>query len=335
MAWAQNGDRKFSAYAVGFYNLENLFDTCHDEGKNDYEYLPTGTNRWNALKYEHKLRNMSKVLAEMGTDKLPGVGCALIGVSEVENARALDDLVAQEPLRARNFKYVHVEGPDRRGVDCAMLYNPALFTVIDYTLYPYVQALEKDSAYYTRGFLTVKGRMAGEDIGVIVCHWPSRASDGFYRESGARQVKVIKDRLLSENPAIKIFVMGDMNDDPTNKSMTKELSCKSEIRKTGDGDMYNPWYNILVKKGTGTLLYDGAWNLFDQIVMTPNLLDRKDKKDYSTLTFWQNQIFRRDYLIQLDGQYKGGPKRTHAGGVWLDGYSDHLPVVVYLLKEQK
>jgi hypothetical protein len=99
--------------------------------------------------------------------------------------------------------------------------------------------------------------------------------------------------------------------------------------------MYNPWYNILVKKGTGTLLYDGAWNLFDQIVMTPNLLDRKDKKDYSTLTFWQNQIFRRDYLIQLDGQYKGGPKRTHAGGVWLDGYSDHLPVVVYLLKEQK
>jgi len=335
MASAQNGDRKFSAYAVGFYNLENLFDTCHDEGKNDYEYLPTGTNRWNALKYEHKLRNMSKVLSEMGTDKLPGVGCALIGVSEVENARALDDLVAQEPLRARNFKYVHVEGPDRRGVDCAMLYNPALFTVIDYTLYPYVQELEKDSAYYTRGFLTVKGRMAGEDIGVIVCHWPSRASDGFYRESGARQVKVIKDRLLSENPAIKIFVMGDMNDDPTNKSMTKELSCKSEIRKTGDGDMYNPWYNILVKKGTGTLLYDGAWNLFDQIVMTPNLLDRKDKKDYSTLTFWQNQIFRRDYLIQLDGQYKGGPKRTHAGGVWLDGYSDHLPVVVYLLKEQK
>ena len=203
MASAQNGDRKFSAYAVGFYNLENLFDTCHDEGKNDYEYLPTGTNRWNALKYEHKLRNMSKVLSEMGTDKLPGVGCALIGVSEVENARALDDLVAQEPLRARNFKYVHVEGPDRRGVDCAMLYNPALFTVIDYTLYPYVQELEKDSAYYTRGFLTVKGRMAGEDIGVIVCHWPSRASDGFYRESGARQVKVIKDRLLSENPAIK------------------------------------------------------------------------------------------------------------------------------------
>ncbi|MCR4851971.1 MAG: endonuclease/exonuclease/phosphatase family protein [Prevotella sp.] len=335
MVSAQNSGRKYSAYAVGFYNLENLFDTCHDEGKNDYEYLPTGTYRWNARKYEHKLRNMSKVLSEMGTDKLPGVGCALIGVSEVENANALDDLVAQEPLRARNFKYVHIEGPDRRGVDCAMLYNPSLFTVDSVVLHQYVQELEQDSAYYTRGFLTVLGRMANEPVGVIVCHWPSRASEGFYRESGARQVKVIKDALLRDNPALKIFVMGDMNDDPTNKSMTKELSCKSEIKDTRDGDMYNPWYNVLVKKGTGTLVYDGSWNLFDQIVMTPNLLDRKQKKDYSTLTYWQNQVFRRDYLIQRDGQYKGGPKRTHAGGVWLDGYSDHLPVVVYLLKEQK
>ena len=129
--------------------------------------------------------------------------------------------------------------------------------------------------------------------------------------------------------------MGDLNDDPTNKSLTEGLSAKSEIKKTDDDDMYNPWYNYLVKQGTGTLMYNGAWNLFDQIVMTPNLLDRKQKKDYSTLTFWQSQIFRRDYLIQQDGKYKGGPLRTHAGGVWLDGYSDHLPVVVYLLKEQK
>lgn len=335
MASAQNSDRKFSAYAVGFYNLENLFDTCHDEGKNDFEYLPTGTNRWNARKYEHKLRNMSRVLAELGTDKLPGVGCAVIGVSEVENARALDDLVAQEPLRARNIKYVHIEGPDRRGVDCAMLYNPALFTLTDAVLHPYVQELEQDSAFYTRGFLTVNGKLAGEDISVIVCHWPSRASDGFYRESAARQVRVIKDNLMRENPNRKIFIMGDMNDDPSNKSMMKYLGCKSEIKKTDDDDMYNPWYNYLVKQGTGTLMYNGAWNLFDQIVMTPNLLDRKQKKDYSTLTFWQSQIFRRDYLIQQDGKYKGGPLRTHAGGVWLDGYSDHLPVVVYLLKEQK
>ena len=54
--------------------------------------------------------------------------------------------------------------------------------------------------------------------------------------------------------------------------------------------------------------------------------DQKGKKDYSTLKFWQAQIFRRDYLFQQDGRYKGNPLRTHAGGVWLDGYSDHLPL---------
>jgi len=327
--------QKHKSYVIGFYNLENLFDTYHDEGKNDYEYLPTGTNRWDARKYENKLRNMARALADMGTDKLPGLGCSIIGLSEVENARALDDLIAQEPLRARNMKYVHVEGPDRRGVDCAMLYNPALFKVEDVTLYPYVQELQTDSAFYTRGFLTVKGTLAGELVTVIVCHWPSRFSSSYYRESAARQVRVIKDRLLSENPDNKIFVMGDLNDDPTNKSLTEGLSAKSEIKKTGEGDMYNPWYNYLVKQGTGTLQYDGAWNLFDQILMTPNLLDRKGTKDYSKLTYLNSQIFRRDYLFQTDGKYKGNPLRTFAGGVWLNGFSDHLPVVVYLVKEQK
>lgn len=118
---AQGAQKKFSAYAVGFYNLENLFDTCHDEGKRDFEFLPTGTNKWNGLKYSHKLRNMARVLAEMGTDKLPGVGCAVIGVSEVENAKALTDLCEQAPLKERNMQFVHIEGPDKRGVDCAML----------------------------------------------------------------------------------------------------------------------------------------------------------------------------------------------------------------------
>ena len=292
VALSASAQKKFSVYAVGFYNQENLFDTCHDDGKRDYEYLPTGSNRWTGLKYSHKLKNMSRALADMGTDMLPGVGCAVIGLSEVENARCLADLVDQEPLRARNIKYVHVEGPDRRGVDCALLYNPALFTVDDVVLHPYVPELEKDSAFFTRGFLTVQGRLAGEKVTFIVCHWPSRFSESFYRESAGRQVRVIKDSLLRVDPTNKIFVMGDLNDDPTDKSIAKELSAKSEIRKTGDDDMFNPWYNVLVKQGTGTLQYNGAWNLFDQIILTPNLLDRKEKKDYTYLTYLKNQVFR-------------------------------------------
>jgi endonuclease/exonuclease/phosphatase family metal-dependent hydrolase len=332
-----SAQKKFSAYGVGFYNLENLFDLIHDEGKNDYEFLPEGSYKWNEMKYTHKLHNMARVLSELGTDVLPGVGCAVIGVSEVENAHCLDDLVAQPELAARGYKYVHVEGPDQRGVDCAMLYNPALFEVEDVTLYPYVYELQEDieKNRATRGFLTTKGRIAGDPVAVIVCHWPSRFSGSYYRELAAKQARAVKDKLLAEEPDRRVFIMGDLNDDPTDKSITQGLQAKSEIKKTDDEDMYNPWYNLLVKQGTGTLQYNGAWNLFDQIILTPNLLDRKEKKDYTYLTYLKNQVFRRDYLIQTEGKYKGNPKRTHAGGVWLDGYSDHLPVVVYLVKEQK
>ena len=333
---AVSAQKKFAAYGVGFYNIENLFDITHDEGKNDYEFLPEGTYRWNELKYSHKLYNMARVLSEMGTDVLPGVGCAVIGVSEVENAHCLDDLVAQPALAARGYKYVHIEGPDQRGVDCAMLYNPAFFEVEDVTLHPYVYELQEDidKKRATRGFLTTKGRLAGEPVAVIVCHLPSRFSTSYYRELGARQARAVVDKLLAEEPERKVFVMGDMNDDPTNKSMTEGFRCKPDIDKVEAGDMYNPWYNILVKQGKGTLMYNGAWNLFDQIIMTPNVLNKGGEKDFSTLKFWKNEIFRRDYLFQNEGKYKGSPKRTTAGGVWLDGYSDHLPVVVYLAKEK-
>ena len=129
--------------------------------------------------------------------------------------------------------------------------------------------------------------------------------------------------------------MGDMNDDPIDPSMTEGLNCRPEISQVVEGTMYNPWYNVLTKEKRGTLQYDGKWNLFDQIVLSPNLLNRDGKKDYSSLKYFKHQVFRRDYLMQTEGKYKGGTKRTHAGGVWLDGYSDHLPVVVYLTKEIK
>ena len=326
--------KKFSVYAIGFYNQENLFDCVHDEGKNDYDFTPNGSYHWNEMKYSHKLRNMSTVLAEMGTDVLSNVGCAVIGLAEVENDHVMHDLISQPALVARGYKYVHIEGPDHRGIDCALIYNPKLFTVRDSKLVPYVYDLPQDSTRATRGFLTVSGTLAGEHVTVIVCHLPSRGAGSYYRELGGKQIKVLKDSLLRQDPKVKVLVMGDMNDDPTNKSMYECLSAKPEISEVGPDDMYNPWYNILVKEGTGTLQYQGKWNLFDQIIMTPNLLNKNGEKDYSELKFWKNQIFRRDYLFQEAGKYKGNTKRTTAGGVWLDGYSDHLPVVAYFVKER-
>ena len=319
-----SAQKKFSVYAIGFYNVENLFDTMHDEGKNDHDFTPNGSYQWNEMKYSHKLHNMATVLSEMGTDVLPNVGSAVIGLAEVENDHAMRDLTSQPELQS----------PDKRGIDCALIYNPKMFSVRDTKLVPYIYDLPQDSTRATRGFLTVSGTLAGEHVTVVVCHLPSRGAGSHYREIGGKQLKALKDSLLRVDPKVKVLVMGDMNDDPTNKSMHECLSAKAEINEVGANDMYNPWYNVLVKDATGTLQYQGKWNLFDQIIMTPNLLNKNGKKDYSELKFWKNQIFRRDYLFQESGKYKGNTKRTTAGGVWLDGYSDHLPVVTYFVKEQ-
>lgn len=333
--------KKYSLYAVGFYNQENLFDTCHDAGKNDYDFLPTGSYKWNTLKYTHKLRNMARALADMGTDKTP-LGCAFIGMAEVENDNVLNDLIAEKPLADRGMKFIHHEGPDKRGIDCALLYNPKLYKPYKSFVKQYVYE-NGDTTHFTRPFLVVQGKLADEDVTVVVCHWPSRGVEGKFRDWGGKQVRALTDSIRGSQPGMKIFVMGDMNDDPDNTSMSKFLGAKREMKEVGEGDFYNPWWNILRRDNQGTLSYQGAWNLFDQIVMSRNLLADPKAKDYkktvmnecSTLKYYQNHIFRRDYLIQNDGRYKGTPKRTTAGGVWLDGYSDHLPVVTYLLKEQK
>ena len=327
-------EKKYQLYGVGFYNLENLFDTCHDEGHNDYEYLPEGRNKWTGLKYTHKLRNMARVLADMGTDRLP-LGCAAIGVSEVENAKCLTDLCNQEPLKERNMQFVHIEGPDQRGVDCALIYNPKLFQVRDAKLVPYIYVRPEDSLHATRGFLTVSGTMAGEHVTIIVNHLPSRFSNSFYREEGGRQLYELKQQLMAEDPEVKLLIMGDMNDDPQDKSMAVQLGAKRKMKDVeAPAGLWNPWWDVLAS-GTGTLQYQGAWNLFDQIILSHSLLDIDGRKDYSSLKLWNYHIFTRDYLFQKEGKYKGNTLRTHAGGVWLDGYSDHLPTVVYLIKEQK
>lgn len=198
-----SAQKKFSVYAIGFYNVENLFDTTHDEGKNDHDFTPTGSYQWNEMKYSHKLHNMASVLAEMGTDVLPNVGCAVIGLAEVENDHVMSDLTSQPELAKRGYKYVHIEGPDHRGIDCALIYNPKLFTVRDTKLVPYVYDLPKDSTRATRGFLTVSGTLAGEHVTIVVCHLPSRGAGSYYRELGGKQVKALKDSFFVKTQRLR------------------------------------------------------------------------------------------------------------------------------------
>jgi len=348
--------KKYALYGVAFYNLENCFDTLHDEGKNDYEYLPNGTMQWGKMKYEAKLKNMSHVLSLLCTDKLKA-GAAVLGLSEVENENVLRDLLAQPELKDRGYKYVDFPGVDRRGIECAFLYNSRFFQLESSMIVPYCygasgevedtllgfytnekgkvcayEGLRGDTTYITRGFLVMEGKLAGEPVSFIVNHWPSRAAGDEVRQRAAWQVRQLCLALMKQDPAMKVVVMGDMNDDPGNKSMTKQMGCVSETSKVKrTSDFYNPWYNTLYKTGQGTLLYDGKWNLFDQIVMSGNMIGN----DRSSLKFYQHAIFMRDWLFQQEGKYKGSPLRTHASGTWLNGYSDHLPVQVYLIKEVK
>ena len=322
--------KRYEVYSVGFYNLENLFDTIHDAGKNDYEFLPDGTNKWGTLKYTNKLEKMATVLNEMATDVVP-VGMAAVGVSEIENSRVLKDLVNHEILAPRGWDFIHIEGPDRRGVDCGLLYNPKLFKPLKSKLAPYT-TVDNDTTYKTRGFLIVNGELGGESVHIIVNHWPSRFAKSPARERAGDLVRQLKDSIMAEMPHTKVLIMGDMNDDPDDKSMKKCLGAvreKSDIKSSSD--LYNPWWNILRKKGIGTLKYRGKWNLFDQIVISGNLIGN----DRTTLKLYKTEVFSRSYLFQQEGRYKGNTLRTHAGGVWLNGYSDHLPVIVYLLKEAK
>lgn len=324
-------EKRYGLYPVAFYNLENIFDTIHDEGKNDYEFLPNGSYHWDGNKYRGKVKNMARVLLDLGTDKVP-TGAALIGVSEVENSRVMDDLVAQPGMKERGMKYIHVEGPDKRGVDCALLYNPQIFKPHKWFLQPYVYE-NGDTTRATRGYLTVQGNIDGDPLTVIVCHWPSRGATSYFREIAGKQVRHLTDSIAKADPKQRIIVMGDMNDDPDNASMAKMLGARRKMKDVENGDFYNPWWEMLRDKGQGTLTYQGGWNLFDQIVFSRNLLDVKGHKDYEHLTLYQWHIFRRDYLIQQEGRYKGSPKRTTSSGVWVNGFSDHLPTVSYLIKE--
>ena len=135
VAPASSFAQRKKSYVIGFYNLENLFDTYHDEGKNDYEYLPDGANEWTDIKYEKKLANMAKVIRAMRDENK--AYHAVLGVSEIENRHVLEDLVIQPDIADANFQIVHYDGPDRRGVDVALLYRPELFTVLESKSIPF------------------------------------------------------------------------------------------------------------------------------------------------------------------------------------------------------
>lgn len=321
--------KQYCSIPVGFYNVENLYDTLDDLFKNDEEFLPTGINKWTSERYLKKLDRLSEVIAQLGAEFSP-VGAALVGLCEVENKQVLEDLAKTEKLKNRNYGIIHYDSPDKRGVDVALLYNPSFFTPTNSRSYTLKNPA--DTAFFTRDQLLVSGNMLGEQMHFIVLHWPSRRG-GEKRSQplrilAAKLCRSIVDSLLQENPQAKIIIMGDLNDDPVNESVKTHLRAKGHTDKLHTGDLYNTSYE-LYQKGIGTLAWRDAWNLFDQLIVSQALIE-----PCQGICFYGTKVFNKPFVVQQEGNFKGYPYRTYAGGSYQGGYSDHFAVYLLLTKEK-
>ena len=313
--------------SIGFYNLENLFDTIDSPEVNDVEYTPEAAKNWNTHKYYEKLDNMARVIAEMATDKTPE-GLAIVGLCEVENNEVVKDLINRPLLIARNYKIAHFNSPDKRGIDVALIYQPSMFELESCFHFPLT--IDGKLDFYTRDQLLVNGKLLGEEIHFLVNHWPSRSGG----EEGSAPLRIaagdlsrsIVDFILGFNPEAKIIVMGDLNDDPHNASVAEHLKAIGNKDLLSQGYLYNPYALIHKPDDFGSLAYHGKWNLFDQIILSSSLTKEKRKKWHLQQAF----VFDAEFLKNQEGKYKGLPFRTYAGNNYLGGFSDHFPVYIVL-----
>ncbi|MBL7916965.1 MAG: endonuclease/exonuclease/phosphatase family protein [Bacteroidia bacterium] len=324
-------NKNYFISAIGFYNVENLYDTLNDVWKNDEDFTPSGKNAWTGERYRTKLDRLAEVISKMATDVTPD-GPAILGLCEIENKKVVEDLVQNERIKKRNYQVIHIEGPDARGVDPSFIYNPAYFKPTKSVSYKVT--LLTDSGHKTRDILVVSGLFDGEPMSFLVNHWPSRRGGELAsrpnRNEAARIARHIADSIVSANPKAKVLIMGDLNDDPTNECVKKVIKTYGDINMNKPEEYFNPMEKLFAD-GTGTLAWRDSWNLFDQILLNQPLIPGK----YETWQYYNVRVFNKPFLKSDFGNFKGNPFRTYGGAQYTGGYSDHFPVFILLAKEKK
>ena len=315
-------------FRVMFYNVENLFDTIDEPKKNDNEFLPEGAMKWTIGRYRNKLNNIAKVITSVGEWETP----ALIGLCEVENDKVIQDLIQNSPLRKMNYRYIITESPDPRGIDVALLYQRDKFKCLEYKFYtirfPY------NARKYTRDILHVTGQVSARDtLDVFVCHFPSRRNGEKESEADRMFVSsVLKsktDSLIQIRKNACILIMGDFNDEPSDRSISEILNAQPVSSNIIGRNLYNLFSGFEKRKNTGSYKYQRQWNMLDQIIVSGNLItgDRSIRALPHTAT-----IFFRNFMQTEDKTYGGKrPKKTYQGRKYEGGYSDHFPVFVDLV----
>ena len=317
-------------FRIMFYNPENLYDTQNNPDTNDDDLTPEGNLHWSGQRYWDKLKNVSKVIYAVGEDYPP----ALIGICEVENGSVLHYLTTQTSLQKDKYEYVITDSKDHRGSNIALLYQRDQMKLISKISYRPVI----DSTKTTRDILHVTGRIVNGDLlDIFVCHFPSR-SEGIkksnpYRVICARLLKQKTDSLFRIRKNANIIIMGDFNDYPHNASLYEDLEAKSIEGNISVKGLYNMFYHRLKEVGAGSYKYRGKWNFIDQFIVSGNLLNKVNRTSIKSKTAY---IFKDGFLMEEDTKYGGQkPFRTYSGWKYLGGYSDHLPIYLDLLINER
>lgn len=317
-----------SPQMVAFYNVENLFDTIDAPDVQDSEFTPESKKVWNSGRYYRKLENISSVIAELGRSEKVGAP-AVLGLAEVENRNVLMDLVNTIPLEKFNYKFIHKDSPDQRGIDVALIYRPEYFKPSQSKFFPLHITNEDGQSIPTRDVLLASGNFCGERVHFIVCHWPSRYGGTErsipFRKAAADLVRSVVDSLKAHETDPYIIIMGDLNDDPTDISVKDHLKAGLFSQPIESDSLFNATAHLYLK-GRGTLCYRGKWNLFDQFIISPNFLASAKGK----FLLLKTGLFDKEFLRQQDGDYKGYPFRTFVGNWYHGGYSDHFPSYILL-----
>ena len=321
--------KKEHVICIAFYNLENLFDTIDDPKVDDAEFTPSGSDQWDSRRYRNKLTHLAEAISKIGDDSVKTGAPVLVGLAEVENKQVLTDLINTPPLNEMKYKIVHYDSPDKRGIDVALIYQPGMFKVKESKAIPL--RIENKDDFFTRDILQVSGTMKGQSLYVLVNHWPSRSKGqsetADFRNAAADLCRESVASILKSDPSADVIVMGDLNDDPTDESVLVHLGTTIDPSNLSPAGIFNPMWRLF-NEGKGTLEYKGKWNLFDQIIVSKGLMSDATNQ----YNFLKAGVFKKEWLLEQDGKYKGTPFRTYAGSKYLGGYSDHLPVYILLKK---
>jgi len=253
----------------------------------------------------------------------------VIGLSEIENRQVLEDLANQRGLRKGEYEIVHEDGQDPRGIECALLYRPDLFKYKSHEYVPIADPVDPDYLY--RGILHVHGKGPdGSSLHIFVNHWKSRSGGELETERqrmfSAITLRKQMDLLMARESDFKVIVMGDFNDEPTNRSLTNGLSALNKRRNIQMGDYYNLFYDLHNIEGKGTYNYQGKWNMLDQIIVSYSLLDQERGL---TTGYNRGVILKEEWMLYVSEKYgESLPSATYGGPEYYGGPSDHLPIYV-------